>query len=362
MKWDDNLLLEGDPEDMALRGQYQLAMYALHLNTGHTIYCKQIKGATIEQYIYAAATFLAFFTGRDFRKDDPTHKTMGYILAPVYRDIKKYELLPDRKEPYSPKMHSLAKEIAARFSPDCLVAALTNSFEQGYCAGYRLGEFAQPANRSDPTSPQLSNDPTAIIRTRAFVPNDFRAQLHTGARLRGLEIILHRLEEIDLIFPCWRTQKNGRHGEEKKYARNPNPLGVCFVSAVYRALKCFRRLMMLDPRLDPSFTPLTVYWSTKENCVKLLNAIHIETFMRRLAMTVYHLHPVRDAKELQRWSSRSLRVGAAVTLHAMGFSGLDIQWMLRWQSTAFMVYLRNVAVLSQRQCEALDRAAALPFL
>ena len=287
---------------------------------------------------------------------------MGYILAPVYRDIKKYELLPDRKEPYSPKMHSLAKEIAARFSPDCLVAALTNSFEQGYCAGYRLGEFAQPANRSDPTSPQLSNDPTAIIRTRAFVPNDFRAQLHTGARLRGLEIILHRLEEIDLIFPCWRTQKNGRHGEEKKYARNPNPLGVCFVSAVYRALKCFRRLMILDPRLDPSFTPLTVYWSTKENCVKLLNAIHIETFMRRLAMTVYHLHPVRDAKELQRWSSRSLRVGAAVTLHAMGFSGLDIQWMLRWQSTAFMVYLRNVAVLSQRQCEALDRAAALPFL
>ena len=186
--------------------------------------------------------------------------------------------------------------------------------------------------------------------------------MRSGARLRGLDIILHRLELIDLIFPCWRTQKNGRNGEEKKYARNPNPNGVCFLSAVYRALQCFSRLMARDPRLDPARTPLTVYWSPKAQRVLLLNAIDIETFMRRLAMTVYHLHPVNDAKELQRWSSRSLRVGAAVTLHAMGFSGLDIQWMLRWQSTAFMVYLRNVAVLSQRQSEALDRAAALPFL
>jgi hypothetical protein len=47
----------------------------------------------------------------------------------------------------------------------------------------------------------------------------------------------------------------------------------------------------------------------------------------------------------------------------MGFSPLDIQWILCWRSQAFMVYLRNVAILAIRQFEALDRAAELlPFL
>ena len=81
-----------------------------------------------------------------------------------------------------------------------------------------------------------------------------------------------------------------------------------------------------------------------------------------LALSTNHLHPVRDAKDLSKWSSHSLRVGACVALHAMGFSVLDIQWILRWRSTAFMVYLRNVAILAIRQHQALDRAATLPFL
>jgi hypothetical protein len=30
----------------------------------------------------------------------------------------------------------------------------------------------------------------------------------------------------------------------------------------------------------------------------------------------------------------------------MGFSTVGIQWILRWRSTAFMVYLRNIAILA----------------
>ena len=101
----------------------------------------------------------------------------------------------------------------------------------------------------------------------------------------------------------------------------------------------------MDIRLRPDTTPLSVYWSTSSACVKLINADDIEHLMRRLASQVYHLHPVRDALDLSKWSSHSLRVGACVALHAMGFSPLDIQWILRWRSTAFMVYLRNVAIL-----------------
>ena len=42
MNWEDDLLLEGEGAAVAERGQWQLAMYALHLSAGNTIYCKRI--------------------------------------------------------------------------------------------------------------------------------------------------------------------------------------------------------------------------------------------------------------------------------------------------------------------------------
>ena len=120
--------------------------------------------------------------------------------------------------------------------------------------------------------------------------------------------------------------------------------------------------MARDPHLSPRTTPLSVYWAPRPQCVKLICATDIEQFMRLLACRVYHLHPVKHAADVSKWSSHSLRVGACVALHAMGFSPLDIQWLLRWRSTAFMVYLRNIAVLANRHHQALDKAAAQPFI
>ena len=362
MSWDDNLTFEDPSPNLALRAQYQLAMYALHLSCGHSIYCRSIKAATIEQYVFAAATLIASFSGVDFRKDSPSDKHMGHILAPVYRDLKKFESVPDRREPYDPQMHALAKRLATRFPRDSLVPALVDGFEQGYCAGYRLTEWAQSGNRSDPTKPQLNHMVSATIRTRAVVPDDFRVLTTTLQRSAGLSIIEIDLTMIAKMWVKFRTQKNGQHGEEKLFTRNPNPSGFCFVSSVFRALQRFHRLRVKDPRLSPSKTPLSVYWDPRPQCVKLIASGDIEMFMRRLAGAVYNMHPARHSADLQKWSAHSLRVGACVVLHAMGFSALDIQWILRWRSTAFMVYLRNVAILATQQYLALDRGAALPFI
>jgi hypothetical protein len=362
MKWQDNLLLEGNSADMALRAQYQLAMYAIHLSAGHSIYCRSIKVATIEQYLLAASSFIALHSGIDYRKDRPTDSHMGSVLAPVLRDLKKYESIPDRREPYDPQMHVAARFIAAKYHPDSLTCALTDGFEQGYCAGYRLSEWAQPGRHTNPAKPQQNHLVNAPIRTRALVPDDFRILTITRHRASGMAILDHDLSQVAKMWVKWRTQKNGQHGEEKLFARNPKLGGFCFVSSVYRSLARFQRLSVLDPLLRPNFTPLSVYWSFTEARVKLVHADAIERYMRHLACTVYHLDPVRDAKDVQRWSSHSLRVGACVALHAMGFSALDIQWILRWRSQAFMVYLRNMAILAIRQYQALDRAAELPFL
>ena len=362
MKWDDNLVLEGDTDTLKERAQFQLAMYALHLSSGNSICCRRIKADTIAQYVFAAASFLAMFSGVDYRKDSPTDSHMGHILAPVYRDLKKFEGIPDRREPYDLKMHLLARREAATHPVDSLIPALTDGFEQGLAAGYRLSEWAQPSGRTNPGNPQLNHLIRAAIRTRALVPDDFRCETYSGKRLVGLDILTVPLSAIANLWVVFRTQKNGDHGEEKLCARNPAPGGICFVSSVYRSMQRFRRLTAIDGRLDPAKTPLSVYLDPATLRVRLIASPDIECHMRALAATVYQLHPIKDAKDLRRWGTHSLRVGACVVLHAMGFSALDIQWILRWRSLAFMAYLRNVAITSTRQYLALDRAAAMPHL
>jgi hypothetical protein len=337
-------------------------MYAVHLSNGYSIHCKQLKVATIEQYLLAASSFITLFTGIDYRKDNPSDKTHGHILAPVLRDLRKYESVPNRREPYDPTMHAQAKLEAAVAPQDSLTAALVDLIEQGYNAGYRLSECAQPTGMRNPASPQLNDHVAARIRTRAIVPVDLRAVTTDNRRVSGLDILLYPLDKIERMWVVFRTQKNGQHGEEKLFVRNPDPNGSCYLSSAYRALARFKRLMAKDLRLDPATTPLSIYYDTQLSAVRLIDAKDIAVFIQRMATLVYHLDPVRDALAIRKWGCHSLRVGAAVTLHAMGFSTLDIQWILRWRSTAFMVYLRNVAIMSTRQNAAWDRAAALPFL
>jgi hypothetical protein len=176
-----------------------------------------------------------------------------------------------------------------------------------------------------------------------------------------VQIISTPLTTIRKMWAKFRTQKNGHHGEERLFTRNNAPDGHCFVSAAYRSLERFNLLMQQDSSLTGT-SPLFVYWEPASSSTRLITATDIEDFMRSLAVTVYNLHPEKDKKALQKYSAHSLRVGACVLLHAMGFSPLDIQWLLRWRSMAFMAYLRNLAGLADRQHTAVDRAQSMPHL
>jgi hypothetical protein len=78
------------------------------------------------------------------------------------------------------------------------------------------------------------------------------------------------------------------------------------------------------------------------------------------ATKAYNLDPTKNAKELQLWSAHSLRVGACATLYAKGFSEMEIKFLLRWKSNAFMTYLRNLAVTSRRHNEAMNDVSEIP--
>jgi hypothetical protein len=81
--------------------------------------------------------------------------------------------------------------------------------------------------------------------------------------------------------------------------------------------------------------------------------------MRDVAAKVYNLDPTTPVGKtaLQKWSCHSLRVGACVLLHTMGFTEPQIKWILRWKSDAFMVYLRNITNLSDKHTHAFNLAA-----
>jgi len=160
--WTDNWLIIGDDPDLAMRGQLQLAMCAaVHLTTGNSICCRQIKAAAVEQHVVAAATFLAHFTGRDFRKDLPTDSSMGHLMGPVHRDLRSCEPVPERREPYNLRMHALGCVLASSQDTNSLLPALMDGFEQGLCAGCRLSEWAQPADHGQDATQPLDWQPDA---------------------------------------------------------------------------------------------------------------------------------------------------------------------------------------------------------
>jgi hypothetical protein len=112
-------------------------------------------------------------------------------------------------------------------------------------------------------------------------------------------------------------QKNGQHGESWLLAGNPDPTGICAVSATCRALERFWRIVKLDPTISPDRTLLLVCWEPNWNSTRLVCSSDIKKNMRQLAAAAHHLDSVKDVKALRRWGTHSLCTGAAVVLHSM---------------------------------------------
>jgi hypothetical protein len=88
--------------------------------------------------------------------------------------------------------------------------------------------------------------------------------------------------------------------------------------------------------------------------VKFITALDVERTLREIASKVYKLDPNKD----KLISSVSLVIPAVV--HSLGFTEIQIQFLLRWRSNAFMTYLRNLAIIAEKQTQALDAAGAMP--
>jgi hypothetical protein len=222
----------------------------------------------------------------------------------------------------------------------------------GLYEGFRLSKWAQPNGHHALHNPHLNIRGDAC----AFCNADFRFLSDDKIRIPVNQVI--KLDpaspSVGHIFVKYRTKKNGRHGKERQHTHNASDTAPCHVITSMRIVQQFARLIGRTSDL-----PLCVY-RHDNGSIRYIIASIIESTFRMAAAHVYKLDPVKDSAHLCRWSVHSLRVGACVILHGMGFTDTQIQFLLRWQSNAFFVYLCNIVGLAHKQNRAFDGLSIMP--
>jgi hypothetical protein len=353
MKLEDDMSLER--VDLT-RCHWQLGLCAIHLATGNSVSCRALKAATVEKHVRSVARFCSRGNPRDPRKLDQTQKPLAPVIQGVLDEVKRWENIPDRREPFTIEMLNYLKEEYVKnppkYGPDSYLAVLIDYFSAGLYDGFRLSEWAQPNGHSEIRNPQLNirGDSMAFCLGDIRFASDDKIAVHlqTILQLDPKSVVVGR------SYVKCRTQKNGSNGEERQHTRNPGSSGVCHVESTMRIVQRFVRLVGKKQNV-----PLCVY-RHKGKELRYITASLIESTMRRAAIHVYKLDPVRDQAHINKWSAHSLRVGACVILHGMGFTDTQIQFLLRWRSNAFYVYLRNIAGLANKQNAAITDLSTMP--
>ena len=336
------------------RCNWQLALYAVHLAAGNNILCQSLKSATVGIYLWNVATLCmaASPAGRDPRKVRDSDSLLAPCISRVLKEIKRWEKIPDRKEPFTPAMlQHLVSRVEQQLSPptdsvDHLDLALRDWFDLGGCyAGLRLSEWAQPIS-SDISAAAKRHG--ALLPT-AFVLADFHFELQSGRRVPASRLDCCAAADVAAVIITWRTQKNGQNGEFKRFLRNTLS---SFSYPVTAAINIVRRFVSLIGLRDD--IPLAVFFNRATGGPFLINKNMIDDCLQSIAAELFS---ISDPTELSRWTSHSLRIGACVLLHSYGFSETQLKFILRWRSNAFMDYLRNSDIIATKQNTAISMAA-----
>jgi hypothetical protein len=288
-------------------------------------------------------------TGTDPRRLLSDSPKIAPPIAAVFNEMRKWEQVSNkRREPFTPAMltylHHIILADPTNHHQDSLLSTLSDFFTCGLFAGFRQSEWSQDVT-SDPRNPDKNKyGDTAAFTMRDltfYAPGDIKVTISAALAQPNIP--------LSAVDTCWRTQKNSENGDKKRFATNTKNPTLCYVTCMRHIARRFVRLR----GTKDTTTPLALYVD-KQHITKLITAQDISRCMQYLAGAVYH---ITDPQELRLFSAHSLRVGACVILHATGFTDVQIQFILRWRSLAFMAYLRNLTALSDNQNRAFNQFA-----
>lgn len=326
-----------------------LGCYALYLATGHTIYSQSIRADTLTEYLKAASGIIQKLDpvpDRDAMYTADGNKYEGIVS--ITREVRRIELVPNRREPYALSMHFRLFELQKFQSRDSLRAALCDWFTVGVNMGCRRSEWAQVSG-----SGILSNYQTSPFkRAMAFVLDD--VSCFTAKKIElTFQTFFDKSESIACIRVRFMWQKNLKHNIHRWVYRNTNKPFLCAVRAWIAIVRRFVRLVGKNTTM-----PLAVYRSTRKE-VRYITADQATLQMRELAKSVFKLTKKAD---VQKFSCHSLRVGACCILFQTGHHPDFIQRVLRWESDAWRTYVRDLVVTAIQVVQAMNDAADMPSL
>jgi hypothetical protein len=330
-----------------------MAMYIVYLGMGHTLLCKTVKARTVKNYVSEAAKAI------QNRRQQYMHTHPGIILpwlSPIrahgetrlapdisacYRELERWENMKDRREPLTIDMIYYQKSLCRPSTPHSLEQVMMNWEVAGIYGGFCLAEWAQNENveRRDQVNLTIDGFPMA------FLISDLEFKGENNRRMTRHDA-MQRPYLVQQVIVRWRFQKNGNINEKKTFVRvGGGDSTLCAVTAWMNIVQRWADLKL------PEDHPLAVFTDTglSTGKVEFITARHINDSLRAAATAVYD---ISDPKDLSRFSSHSIRVGACVALHAAGVSEQNIKFALRWKSNSFYTYLRNMPGQSARMASA----------
>ncbi|CAJ1940475.1 unnamed protein product [Cylindrotheca closterium] len=299
----------------------------IDLAVGNTVKGKPIKAATIGNYLRDTATLLENFCGRDPRYTNRSDNELALPLRAVLNECKRHENMPHRVDPYTIEMHTtlVARNTATTAHMDGLHRAMEDWFNLSTYLGFRLREWAQEDDyRRLASGGEIAPNGTK----RAFTLDDIRL-FDSGTRPVSIAEFIENFDAVARSNVKFSWQKNHDHGEEKLLSSTPRNPSRDALRSLHNIVSRFARIV----GLDKTDIPLAVYKGSFGEKFFIHSKV-IASTLRTLAKKTYNLTD-RDLQRHYKYTSHSLRAGAAVILHAAGINAIQIKFLLRWRSDSF---------------------------
>jgi hypothetical protein len=302
------------------------------------------KANTLLHYVTAAVRFLEAITNKII----PIYDSSGHkpVLIPILGDKiqqrRKWQTLQPKREAYTfeilATLHSQVK--TARHANEASFlgkqALVLDTQSLGVFTGSRASEYCQTKGPTSvisrvPASPGDQNQSSLPI---AFIASDFQFLAGDGTILPHPTLFTHPTAAVQLLI-TFRHDKSGRNSSVRKFG--PGRSWLCPIRAATNIL--FRASVLHIPPLDP----ICAYQSPGSPGYRFLRDTDVTANMRQACVDTYPdpNHFLRI--HINRISSHSNRIYAAVSLSQAGETIDTIAQRLRWSTPSVSFYLRESA-------------------
>jgi hypothetical protein len=321
-------------------------LYLLALLVGETIQGAPIKGATVWEYLKAASTYLQAVGNRQESAiiDPLTGKTYKPISDAI-RDYEKWESMPKKQSPLTKKMILNLIERTKDYHIDSKERAFVDWCILGLHMAYRRIEWCNEWNPKSLEDFHRAKDIHKLIyhclvQDLQLLGADGNFLSESAQLTYNPGLLTHAKVKV-------RFQKNGRNGEILSVAANVPQPTFCGARVAQRIKQRAQRL-----GLDPH-QPASAYRSNPGS--KRPSFFHrklVQTILESTAKSTYQVDDLK--KHNLSYTPHSIRIGAVVIMHCGGAHEHDIKFKLRYVTTAFMAYLRDVPATAINQIRLIN--------